>query len=91
MVKHSNSLRQMDIMDESYINGVKIYPIFILDDCSRKILASHLYIRERAKKVVKTLKIAIEQYGSPKQIYNEGSTSSGVYTKGNTGTLRRES
>ena len=56
---------------EIYIGCVKIYPISIFDDCSRKILACHLYTRERAKEVVKTLKIAIEQYGSPKQIYTD--------------------
>ena len=69
--KHSNSLWQMDIMGEIVIDGVKVYPISILDDRSRKILACHLYTRERAKEVVKTLKIAIEQYGPPKQIYTD--------------------
>ena len=69
--KHSNSLWQMDIMGEIYIGGVKVYPISILDDCSRKILVCHLYTRERAKEVVKTLNTAIEQYGSPKQIYTD--------------------
>jgi transposase InsO family protein len=69
--KHSNSLWQMDIMGEIYIDGVKVYPISLLDDCSRKILACHLYTRERAKEVVKTLNIAIGQYGPPKQIYTD--------------------
>lgn len=69
--KHSNSLWQMDIMGEIYIGGVKVYPISILDDCSRKILACHLYTRERAKEVVKTLKTAIAKYGSPEQIYTD--------------------
>lgn len=69
--KHSNSLWQMDIMGEILIDGVKVYPISILDDCSRKVLACHLYTRERAKDVVKTLNKAIKQYGSPKQIYTD--------------------
>jgi len=51
--KNSNSLCQMDIMGEILIEGVKVYPISVLDDCSRKILACHLYTRERAKEVVK--------------------------------------
>jgi transposase InsO family protein len=65
--EHSNSLWQMDIMGEIFIGDEKVYPISIIDDCSRKILACHLYTRESAKEVVKTLKIAIEQYGSPKK------------------------
>ncbi|MBU7013753.1 MAG: hypothetical protein HXS43_02890 [Theionarchaea archaeon] len=47
------------------INGVKTYPITVLDDCSRKVLACCLYTKERAKDVVKTLESAIKQYKAP--------------------------
>ncbi|MFQ6087276.1 MAG: IS481 family transposase [Candidatus Methanofastidiosia archaeon] len=69
--EHSNSLWQMDIMGSFSIGKLKIYPVTILDDCSRKILACHLYCRERAKEVAKSLRLAIQKYGSPVQIYTD--------------------
>ena len=38
--------------------GVKIYPITVIDDCSRKILTCCLYTRERAKEVGKDAQIS---------------------------------
>ncbi|MBU7024338.1 MAG: IS481 family transposase [Theionarchaea archaeon] len=69
--KHSNSLWQMDIMGSFPINGVKTYPITVLDDCSRKVLACCLYTKERAKEVVRTLESAVKQYNAPLQIYTD--------------------
>ncbi|MBU7035905.1 MAG: transposase family protein [Theionarchaea archaeon] len=53
------------------INGVKTYPITVLDDCSRMILACCLYTKGRAKEVVKTLEIAVKQYNAPLHIYTD--------------------
>jgi len=58
----------MDIMGSISICDEKFYPITILDDCSRRVLACSV---GEAIDVEKCLRVAIQKYGSPEHIYTD--------------------